>query len=504
MTAFDADHSFAVMMRQTNIQQVAIGFLFLCAGAAIRFHHLDGQSLWNDEMFSMDVGKLAFTEIQPQLIAHYHHPPLFFYLLHFVFAAMGQSAWSLRLISALSGSLTIGIVFYVAASLFGNRAGVVAGVISLFSPFHLAYSQEGRPYALAALLALLSCMFFVRLLQERTRSRMFFYCVATIALLYTHHWGIFVAFAQFLYALVVARSDHTLKKYVIGMAIVIGFSYVPELYALYRQSAGHGSDSWFWAESPSAFEVVRVAEAFSGSYFKMASSIFDSPAAVRILGALAIGASCLMAIDAAFRHRQNIALQGFLFCCCAGLMIPFGLSFVKPEIFLWYRYTIIIYPVVCVLIGAMAMLGRWKAIALGSVAVLMAVSAYGTVRYFSWSKSNARDVARYVQEVGRDTVKILIRPAYVAPLLNYYYSGVAVQLDEAYLNTTLGEIVDTAHSFIYISLDAPNEIRQYMDGHFEKVAEKEFPGEAHMGMIVGFYRQRPEPDDSSSSGVEEQ
>jgi hypothetical protein len=31
-----------------------------------------------------------------------------------------------------------------------------------------------------------------------------------------------------------------------------------------------------------------------------------------------------------------------------------------------------------------------------------------------------------------------------------------------------------------------------MDGHFDKIAERRFPGEANMGMIVGLYKQKPE------------
>ena len=75
-------------------------------------------------------------------------------------------------------------------------------------------------------------------------------------------------------------------------------------------------------------------------------------------------------------------------------------------------------------------------------------------------------------------------------------SGNAVQIDEAFLDTPLGDIIDTARSFVYVSLDVPNPIRDYMDGHFDKLSERSFPGIAHMGIIVSFYRQKPEADDA--------
>ncbi len=70
-----------------------------------------------------------------------------------------------------------------------------------------------------------------------------------------------------------------------------------------------------------------------------------------------------------------------------------------------------------------------------------------------------------------------------------------MQYDEAYLTGELGAIVDTARGFVYVSLDVPNGIRDYMDGHFVKTAEARFPGEAHLGIVVGAYRQPPDPDE---------
>jgi len=69
-----------------------------------------------------------------------------------------------------------------------------------------------------------------------------------------------------------------------------------------------------------------------------------------------------------------------------------------------------------------------------------------------------------------------------------------VEMDEAYLDTQMGDIVDTAGNFIYVSLDVPNPIRDYMDGHFDKTLEKVFAGTAHMGIIVDVYRQKPDPE----------
>jgi len=476
----------------TGFLHPAIALLLTASAAAIRFYHLDAQSLWNDELFSLQVSKLALTEIQTSLAAHYHHPPLFFYLLHFVLAVSGENAWSLRLISAVAGSATVGLVFHYGRKMFGHRAGIAAASICLIAPFHLAYSQEGRPYALAALLALASCCSLFELLVRPRRGLVIAYVTVSAALLYTHHWGVFVLGAQVAYLFLRKVADGTTMKSVILSLAVITALYLPEVPSLIRQSAGSSSTGWFWVEGPGWREWYWLTGAFSGTYFKIASAVFESPVALRWLGPGVLIALAAAAIVAGLRKNAPPSLRFVLSCTLGTLLIPFALSFAKPEIFLWYRYPVIVFPLFCLLLGAASAPGRWRGWAIPGAAFLVAAELFGAAHYFSWQKSNAREVARCVDSLAVRGVNILIRPASFAPLLNYYYGGYALQLDETYLDNPLGGIVDTASAFIYVSLDVPNGIRDYMDGHFLKSFERRFPGEAHMGIVVGVYRQRPD------------
>jgi hypothetical protein len=245
-----------------------------------------------------------------------------------------------------------------------------------------------------------------------------------------------------------------------------------------------------------------MAGAFSGSYFKMASAAFESPPAIRITASAALIVLAAAAVALVFKKGINSALRGTIACGGLALLLPFLASFIWPEVFLWYRYTVILFPLFCVAIGSApsipqregkeAFLGGLNLWGLCAGAILLLASSAGSVRYYSWSKSNARDVALYADSLTRAGAGILIRPRSFAPLLNYYYRGAAKQLDETYLDKPLGDIVDTASSFVYCSLDVPNPIREYMEGHFVKKAERRFPGEAHMGMIVGCYAQPPD------------
>lgn len=472
--------------------RLVIGLAFVVAAAFLRFSQLEEKSLWNDEMFSFDVANSPLHEIQSKLIANYHHPPFFFYLLHFVLMWLGQSAWALRLLSAVAGSLTVGVVYVSAASLVNQRAGIISALLCMASPFHLAYSQEGRPYALAGLLCLLDCYVMSLILQEPRRIRMLFYVVSSLALLYTHHWGIFVLVSHAAFILLFARTDRSIKMTFLVLWVITATFYVPEIFALMRQLSTRADAGWWWAEYPSVKEVVDLAGAFSGSYFKMASSVFDLSLPVNYIAGVALVISLLTALVVAFKKDGEASLRGFLVSFVITLLLPFVISFFRPEAFLWYRYTVIVFPIFCVCIGGTIASRSWKHITIGTIALLLTVNLLGAVKYFSWQKSNVKDVASYVESVTRDNVKLLIRPRNFAPLLNYYYKGTSIQLDETYLDQPLGQIIDTAASFTYVSLDVPNEIRDYMDRHFTKIAERKFPGEAHLGMIVGVYKQKRE------------
>lgn len=463
---------------------------FVAAAAVIRCFDLEGQSLWNDELFSFNVANLPFVEIQSSLVAHYHHPPFFFYLLHLVLRLLGQHAWVLRLVSAVCGSLTVGFAYLCGAKLSDELGGVVGGFLCLAAPFHLAYSQEGRPYALAALFAVLSFYLLLLAVQERGIKRLSVYTLTSLVLLYTHHWGMFVVASH---VVVILFSPHVSaqvrKKFIIAW-FLIGILYLPEAIALLHQTSNNEPGGWFWVERPNFVEIVNLGLAFSGSYFKMASSVFDSPAALKIAGGLALMVVSLGSLRSVMRRSVGFGYLALVLCLGLTIGIPLIISFIRPEVFLWYRYPVIAFPLFCVLVGVATRRERQQWIYMSAACIMILVSLHGSVRYFSWSKSNVKDVAEYVQGAAGDSVRLVIRPKYFAPLLNYYYKGNAVELDEAYLDSPLGSILDTARSYVYISLDVPNEIRDYMDGHFAKITERRFSGEAHMGMVVGVYRQK--------------
>ncbi len=140
----------------------------LLLAAALRFHRLGAQSLWNDEGNSVVQAGRPLAEIAAHA-ARDIHPPGYYWLLAGWRALAGETEFALRLLSALAGVLTAAFAGALASRLYGRLAAVVAAALVALNTFALYYSQEARMYALLALWAAASLWAFVRLLETARR-----------------------------------------------------------------------------------------------------------------------------------------------------------------------------------------------------------------------------------------------------------------------------------------------------------------------------------------------
>ncbi|HEV8537784.1 MAG TPA: glycosyltransferase family 39 protein, partial [Bacteroidota bacterium] len=257
--------------------------MFFVVAMLIRFHHLDGQSLWNDEMFSIDLARSSFPALLQKLTTSYHHPPLFFSILHVIFRFFDDSVQALRFVPALAGSVTVSVVYLLGRRICNNPAGISAATLCLVSPFHLAYSQEGRPYSLAALLTLVAFFLIAEYIDSQKRRRLILYMLTAIALLYTHYWGLFVVGGHVLFVLCYPLAA-SIKKSFFLVFLFVALAFVPVLPALLVQSSAEHAGGWWWVETPSFQEAADVVGAYAGSSFNMASSVFQQDPWIQLIG----------------------------------------------------------------------------------------------------------------------------------------------------------------------------------------------------------------------------
>jgi len=168
--------------------------LVLVLGAFVRFYGLTHQSLWLDEVISIQVAQKGPADIIEKLKTD-SHPPLFYFILHVWMKLFGSGEAAVRALPALFGLLLLPVLYWIGAALFGRRAGLFAALVAAVSQLHVRLSQEVRMYSLLPLLGLLSLYFLYKaVLEDKTR---FWICYGLLltATLYTHNYGAFIAAA---------------------------------------------------------------------------------------------------------------------------------------------------------------------------------------------------------------------------------------------------------------------------------------------------------------------
>lgn len=192
------------------------GWAVLCALAALsvglRFHSLDAQGLWSDELFSVSIitqvgeGRPWYDYV-PKMFpdlriedsaltwkAGENSPPLFEALLWLWTRVFGLSDFAVRALSALAGSLAPIVLFVGLRRPLGLWAASGAALLLALSPSAVAYAQEARGYALLMLLATCSVVRLVRyaLLPEES-PRVGLDVGLYVLLSYTHYTGLVLA-----------------------------------------------------------------------------------------------------------------------------------------------------------------------------------------------------------------------------------------------------------------------------------------------------------------------
>ena len=215
------------------------GVVVFLLALGLRFYHLGAQPLWLDEIYSVQLVRQGFLAIL-QNSQNEPHPPLY-YLLQWLTTAGGaaQGEWGWRWLSALSGGLTI-MCLYLLCRRFARRLISTLAVLALaFSPLHVFYSQEGRPFAFVTLLAAWSMLLVSGIISQlKCRWRWVTLALVSLAGLYCNYFYLLVILVQGLFLLLrTHQRDWWLYTGLVGVgSIPAAFWMVPTLLAANQHS----------------------------------------------------------------------------------------------------------------------------------------------------------------------------------------------------------------------------------------------------------------------------
>jgi 4-amino-4-deoxy-L-arabinose transferase-like glycosyltransferase len=180
------------------LRELGIVLGIVLVAAMLRLYHLDAESLWYDEVVSVQyLDAPSFTtfieqerELDPAIV------PVYFLLEYLWWHYVSDTEYGLRLLSVAAGLLTVMVVWWLGRNIFSPRAGAVAALCAAFAQNQIYYSQEIRMYALMYLFAALSILMVERAISTGRAGWWLGHWIASALLVWTHVLGALVLLAQ--------------------------------------------------------------------------------------------------------------------------------------------------------------------------------------------------------------------------------------------------------------------------------------------------------------------
>jgi 4-amino-4-deoxy-L-arabinose transferase-like glycosyltransferase len=239
-----------------------VSVLILLLAFGLRMVRIQERALWYDEAFavlyaSLDHEGMIYGTVTPVEGAGAAdvHPLLYYFSLHAWMGLVGRSPLAARFFSVILGMVTVALLWRLAAWCFDRRVGLAVGLLAAINPFHVAYSQEARMYALLGLAAVTAAWGLLRAL-EKGRRWWALYAVGAALTIYAHNLGAFVVLAFNLLA--VARRRWWRRLPALALADLAALAlYAPWLIWVLPGQLGF-IERAYWLAPPGAGEAVRA------------------------------------------------------------------------------------------------------------------------------------------------------------------------------------------------------------------------------------------------------
>jgi len=373
----------------------------------LRFYKLGEWSFWIDEIATINRAQAHFDITS---VTTYWQPPSLIFIGSILYF-LGTNEWTARLAPALTGVITIPILYFPIRRMSNSTTALIAVLLLAVAPWHIYWSQNARFYvSLFFFYSLASFAFFFGIEEDRP------------SLLILSMLLLFFAFRERVFAL-----------FFVPVAVV----YVLLLALLrFPLPTGYRRRNFLLFLLPGiAYSIYNVVAFVFGYYPPIVDSIrgfwggsIDDPARILILVAFNIGISL---VTLAFFGGLDLVLKKdrlALYLLLGAIIPPLLLAAANPFMFTVDRY-VFMSLINWVVLGAIIIKGSLSSLAgskisLGVVilAILLTDAASAHLMYYQINNGNRLDwrgAAQWVQEHKRDDdVVYSTRPALAAYYLD--------------------------------------------------------------------------------------
>ncbi|MEA3408149.1 MAG: glycosyltransferase family 39 protein [Chloroflexota bacterium] len=380
--------------------------LILVLALILRFWHVDAQSLWYDEGWSVHLAREGVRSALAQAASAGHtHPPGYYLLLMAWVRLVGSSVIAVRGLSALLGLFTVLGLYRLGTVLFDRSTGLTAAFFLAIAPAHIIYSQEARMYALLALCFTVLLGFFYRLgADDRPWSRGDWITLAfwEIAAIYTHYFAFFLLIGMSAWLLprlvVYVKEGRPRPRRWLGVQGIALLAFLPWLAPALARAKGHVS---LGAAPPRIVPFLLQNWSFLlgghiGLYGREPAFAFASKA---LLGIAALSVVILYMVEDHRRETAYLVLQGLL-----PLVLLFALMRVRPGFH--PRYILMLIVPLILVMGHVVVAFSRRRMGYKALGLLVAcgwlgatgLAAHALLADSYYARDDARGVVSYLNE----------------------------------------------------------------------------------------------------------
>ncbi len=217
---------------------------FLALALVLRLVALGRESFWLDEAFTAFLSAAPLSDILAGRAGDGANPQGFWALGHVWRALVGDSDYSLRLLSVLIGTASVGAVYALGRLFGGEPLARLSALLLAINPAHIYLSQEFRVYVLLFLISAIILMAAHRYRENQRNAALFAYVAAASAGMYLHYYAALSIIAVNLWMLPAWRERRLFLRWclaqLLALALIVPLLSVAVVHAAARVHADGG------------------------------------------------------------------------------------------------------------------------------------------------------------------------------------------------------------------------------------------------------------------------
>lgn len=242
--------------------------IILLIATFLRFYKINFQSLWMDEIYTMNVTnpENSFGTVITEVNNREGFPYLYFLLLKVLHTVFGYSPIVTRGLSALLGILSVLAINKLGEKIYNKKTGLFAAAILAFSEYSIFISQDARPYTFYLFFIIISYIGLIEFIKNPTRKNAIKYGIYVGLLLNFNFFGFINVFAQVVsLVLIFSKANFadlikTFKKLIISGVIALVL-FIPNVFKLNTLMSFKSS----WIPAPTNETLSVILKEFLGN-----------------------------------------------------------------------------------------------------------------------------------------------------------------------------------------------------------------------------------------------